>query len=234
MRVVAASDWVIDMGPGAGEGRQIVASGTPEEIREIRRAKRRTICAPAPRKSLIRRPPHSTHAAGNTGTRCGTCCPMGATDACGALRYRAPVAYRACECRFTARGCHGQEFQVCTRIDAGVRMRGSGTRASESYPHEIYEAVRAGHLDQAEQMMKLVLKEHPRVAKPTTWPRSSMRAKAIKRGAPELATAETLAPGLPFAKPDSVAASATAALGGGRVPSLSAAIPRSIPRFRGE
>ncbi|RZL85851.1 MAG: excinuclease ABC subunit UvrA [Variovorax sp.] len=33
LRVVAASDWVIDMGPGAGdEGGRIVAAGTPEEI----------------------------------------------------------------------------------------------------------------------------------------------------------------------------------------------------------
>lgn len=33
MRVLAASDWIIDVGPGAGdEGGKIVASGTPEEI----------------------------------------------------------------------------------------------------------------------------------------------------------------------------------------------------------
>ena len=33
MRVVAAADWVIDMGPGAGEeGGRIVASGTPREV----------------------------------------------------------------------------------------------------------------------------------------------------------------------------------------------------------
>ena len=33
MRAVAASDWVIDMGPGAGDqGGRIVASGTPDEI----------------------------------------------------------------------------------------------------------------------------------------------------------------------------------------------------------
>jgi excinuclease ABC subunit A len=33
MRVVAASDWVMDIGPGAGdEGGRVVASGTPVEI----------------------------------------------------------------------------------------------------------------------------------------------------------------------------------------------------------
>jgi excinuclease ABC subunit A len=33
MRVVAQSDWVIDMGPGAGaEGGQVVAAGTPDEV----------------------------------------------------------------------------------------------------------------------------------------------------------------------------------------------------------
>jgi excinuclease ABC subunit A len=33
MRVVAASDWVMDMGPGAGEdGGRVVASGTPDEL----------------------------------------------------------------------------------------------------------------------------------------------------------------------------------------------------------
>ena len=33
MRVVAASDWVIDIGPGAGdEGGRIVAAGPPAEV----------------------------------------------------------------------------------------------------------------------------------------------------------------------------------------------------------
>jgi excinuclease ABC subunit A len=36
MRVVAASDWVMDIGPGAGEeGGRIVASGTPSEIADV-------------------------------------------------------------------------------------------------------------------------------------------------------------------------------------------------------
>ena len=33
MQVAAASDWIIDMGPGAGdEGGRIAAAGTPAEI----------------------------------------------------------------------------------------------------------------------------------------------------------------------------------------------------------
>lgn len=33
MRVVAGSDWVIDVGPGAGEdGGRVIAEGPPEEV----------------------------------------------------------------------------------------------------------------------------------------------------------------------------------------------------------
>ena len=33
MRVVAGSDWVVDIGPGAGEaGGRVVAEGTPAEV----------------------------------------------------------------------------------------------------------------------------------------------------------------------------------------------------------
>jgi excinuclease ABC subunit A len=40
MRVVAASDWVIDIGPGAGEeGGTIVASGPPAKVAQSRRSK---------------------------------------------------------------------------------------------------------------------------------------------------------------------------------------------------
>ena len=57
MRVVAGSDWVIDVGPGAGdEGGRIVAAGPPAEIARVPRAEpRRTwraFCSPA---SAVRR-----------------------------------------------------------------------------------------------------------------------------------------------------------------------------------
>ncbi len=54
MRVVAASDWVIDIGPGAGdEGGRVVAAGTPDEVArspESRTARflRRTLEGPSP------------------------------------------------------------------------------------------------------------------------------------------------------------------------------------------
>ena len=37
MRVIAASDWVMDIGPGAGEeGGRMVACGTPAEVARAR------------------------------------------------------------------------------------------------------------------------------------------------------------------------------------------------------
>jgi excinuclease ABC subunit A len=40
MQVIAKCDWVIDIGPGAGdEGGLIVAEGTPEEIATVRCSK---------------------------------------------------------------------------------------------------------------------------------------------------------------------------------------------------
>jgi excinuclease ABC subunit A len=33
MRVVAQSDWVVDLGPGAGaQGGRVVAAGTPQQV----------------------------------------------------------------------------------------------------------------------------------------------------------------------------------------------------------
>ncbi len=53
MHVVAASDWVIDIGPGAGdEGGRIVAYGTPEDVADV--ADSRT--APYLKRALARTP----------------------------------------------------------------------------------------------------------------------------------------------------------------------------------
>jgi excinuclease ABC subunit A len=40
MRVIASSDWVIDMGPGAGdEGGHVVAAATPDDLRNVSASK---------------------------------------------------------------------------------------------------------------------------------------------------------------------------------------------------
>ena len=47
MRVVAGSDWVIDVGPGAGEaGGRIVASGPPEVVASSRASRTAPYLAP--------------------------------------------------------------------------------------------------------------------------------------------------------------------------------------------
>jgi excinuclease ABC subunit A len=53
MRVVAASDWVIDIGPGAGdEGGRVIAAGTPAQVAEISASR----TAPYLRRALINSP----------------------------------------------------------------------------------------------------------------------------------------------------------------------------------
>jgi excinuclease ABC subunit A len=40
MHVIAASDWVIDMGPGAGdEGGRVVAAGPPAQVARVRESR---------------------------------------------------------------------------------------------------------------------------------------------------------------------------------------------------
>lgn len=47
MRVVAGSDWVIDIGPGAGdEGGRIVATGPPAKVAKARASKTAPYLAP--------------------------------------------------------------------------------------------------------------------------------------------------------------------------------------------
>jgi excinuclease ABC subunit A len=53
MRVVAASDWVMDIGPGAGEeGGRVVASGTPSEVASMPESRTAAYLAPV----LLRTP----------------------------------------------------------------------------------------------------------------------------------------------------------------------------------
>jgi uncharacterized protein len=70
---------------------------------------------------------------------------------------------------------------------------------------QVYEAERTGHLDQARQMMNQVLRDHPKSAK-AHYVAAEVNAASgnFNLGRQELRLAQDLAPGLPFAAPESV------------------------------
>lgn len=86
---------------------------------------------------------------------------------------------------------------------------GAGFAMAQAEPtmSEVYATAKAGKLDQAQVMIQQVLISHPKSAKAhfvqsELYARQGNQAKAREA----LATAEKLAPGLPFAKPAAVAA----------------------------
>jgi uncharacterized protein len=72
---------------------------------------------------------------------------------------------------------------------------------------EVYEAASTGHLDQAQQMMRQVLQDHPRSARAHyVEAELSARGGDYQRARQELDTALRLQPGMQFASPESVRA----------------------------
>ncbi len=72
---------------------------------------------------------------------------------------------------------------------------------SDPTPHQVYEAAQSGHLAEAQQMINQVLRDHPTSAEAhyiaaQVYAREGSLAEARQ----QLATAEQLAPGLPFLK----------------------------------
>ncbi|MFZ6645283.1 tetratricopeptide repeat protein [Undibacterium sp. TJN25] len=77
--------------------------------------------------------------------------------------------------------------------------------ADEPTLHQVYQAADAGKLGEAQEMMQKVLHDHPNSAK-AHFVEAELSAKQgrFSQAEIELATAERLAPGLPFAKPAAV------------------------------
>ena len=96
--------------------------------------------------------------------------------------------------------------------------------------HQIYAAAESGHLAQAQQMVQQVLRDHPRSAK-AHYVAAELYARAgdLKTGRQELRTAESLEPGLAFAKPESVRALQEQFSRAGSGESLSLPPRRSLP-----
>ncbi len=88
---------------------------------------------------------------------------------------------------------------------AGALLAGPALAAGEPTMHEVYQAAAAGRFDEAQGMMDKVLRDHPNSGK-AHYVEAQLLAKQGRNAnaAAELATAERLAPGLPFAKPQAV------------------------------
>ncbi|MES2208258.1 MAG: tetratricopeptide repeat protein [Pseudomonadota bacterium] len=71
--------------------------------------------------------------------------------------------------------------------------------------HQVYQAAQAGKFEEAQVMMDKVLRDHPNSAK-AHYVQAELFAKQgqINQAKTELNTAERLAPGLPFAKPQAL------------------------------
>ncbi|MDB4968620.1 MAG: excinuclease subunit [Myxococcales bacterium] len=70
MRVVAGSDWIVDMGPGAGdEGGHIVAAGTPDEVAQAARSRTAPYLARFLANTVRRRPNDEVGGVGESDAR---------------------------------------------------------------------------------------------------------------------------------------------------------------------
>lgn len=86
-----------------------------------------------------------------------------------------------------------------------VALASGMARADEPSLHQVYQAAQSGNLSQAQSMMHEVLQAHPGSGK-AHYVEAELLAKQgqFDKAKAELATAERLAPGLPFAKPEAV------------------------------
>lgn len=88
---------------------------------------------------------------------------------------------------------------------ASVSFATVSIAAEDPTLHQVYEAAQAGRLNEAQGMMDKVLRDHPNSAK-AHFVEAELLAKQgqLASAGSELNTAERLAPGLPFAKPQAV------------------------------
>lgn len=110
-------------------------------------------------------------------------------------------------------------------------MLGFGFAMAQSEPtlNQVYEAAQAGRLEQAQTMMQQVLVAHPNSARAHfVQAELSARQGQLGRARDSFATAEKLAPGLPFAKPEAVQALRSQLAGKSSPPVVREAVDRSL------
>jgi hypothetical protein len=109
---------------------------------------------------------------------------------------------------------------LATLLGGAMLVYNGAPQAAAADPtvNQVYEAARSNHLDQAEQMINQVLRDHPESSK-AHYVAAEVYARAgnYARARSELASAERIAPGLPGENPSSVA-ELRSELSGARVP----------------
>jgi hypothetical protein len=117
-------------------------------------------------------------------------------------------------------------FVLATCLGATLAMA-----QAEPSLNDVYAAARAGRLEQAQTMVQQVLVAHPSSAK-AFYVRSELFARHgdLRHGRESFATAQKLAPGLPFAKPEAVQA-LRAQLAGAGTPFAPANASQPVARY---
>lgn len=98
-----------------------------------------------------------------------------------------------------------RKFLLGLLLLSAVALVANPAAAAEPSLHQVYQAAEAGKLNEAQSMMQDVLKAHPNSAK-AHYVEAELLAKQgqLSKAEAELATAERLAPGLPFTQPQAV------------------------------
>ncbi|HTY99449.1 MAG TPA: tetratricopeptide repeat protein [Rhodocyclaceae bacterium] len=113
---------------------------------------------------------------------------------------------------------------------AAVTLSAGSAFAADPSLQEVYRAAESGQLKQAEAMMDQVLRDHPNSGK-AHFVDAEILAKdgQIERARAEFGTAERLAPGLPFAKPEAVASLKARLNPPARLAPTAAVVPMAAP-----
>jgi len=92
-------------------------------------------------------------------------------------------------------------------LSLSLGLTAGSAQAADPTLHQVYQAAEAGNYREAQRMMDQVLKDYPNSAK-AHYVEAELLARQglVSEARSELATAERLEPGLPFAKADSVSA----------------------------
>jgi uncharacterized protein len=98
-----------------------------------------------------------------------------------------------------------KKFSIQMMLVASAMVATASMAAEDPTLHQVYQAAQAGKLGEAQTMMTQVLHDHPNSAK-AHFVEAELLGKQgrLANAESELNTAERLAPGLPFAKPQTV------------------------------